>query len=233
MTKKASKAEASEKSKANTKKSKANTKKRKGRNKTVESAAHSSGGIPQAPSNTFNLDELRLTQDFAAEIGVKKVLTTVPTRKPDKQWFVRTRPGEEWRLQTCVIELKEERETYLVSPDLWPELGDELIPMAMFTAVNRQNVLFIWPIRLPGPDGKMNPWHQSAFDAAERAERAWVRVVSNMALGAYECLEATSALDDPRWPDDLSFGDIIEIAFKGRYIEDMDHPVVRRLRGAV
>src|SRR5262249_29523335 len=70
----------------------------------------------------FDPASLRLSQDYAADLGVKKALLTVPVRKPDKSWFVRVHPAEDYRLTTAVIELKEERETYLVAQTLWPEL---------------------------------------------------------------------------------------------------------------
>ena len=43
----------------------------------------------------FDPASLRLGQDFAAGIGVKKVLTTVPCRRPNRHEFVRTRAGDE------------------------------------------------------------------------------------------------------------------------------------------
>jgi len=53
-----------------------------------------------------------------------------------------------------------------------------------------------------------------------------------MALGAYDLNEATSNLPDPEWPD-LSFQDILQIAFRNHIVDHADHPVVQRLRGAV
>ena len=76
-------------------------------------------------ADPFDLDSLRLSQDFASAVGVKPLITTVPVKKPSKEWFVRTHPDPAYRLQTAVLELKEDRETYLVSPALWPELADE------------------------------------------------------------------------------------------------------------
>src|SRR5262245_5601646 len=95
--------------------------------------------------NPFDPASLRLSQDFAASLGVKKALLTVPVRKPDKAWFVRVHPSEDYRLQTAVLELKEERETYLVARPLWSELAGEatLSPRALYTAVNRQGVVFL------------------------------------------------------------------------------------------
>ena len=70
----------------------------------------------------LDLDRLRLSQDFADKVGVKKAIITVPVRKPERQWFVRVHPDQAWRLKTLVLELKDDRETYLVDPDLWSEL---------------------------------------------------------------------------------------------------------------
>jgi hypothetical protein len=51
-----------------------------------------------------------------------------------------------------------------------------------------------------------------------------------MDLGAYEMFVAGSTISDPIWPD-LSFPELLRIAFKDRYIDSLDHPVVKRLRG--
>jgi hypothetical protein len=182
----------------------------------------------------FNPAALRLPQDFVAQLGVKKALLAVPVRKPDKAWFVRVHPAEEYRLQTFVVELKEERETYLVAPALWNELAGEstFSPRVLFTAVNRQGVLFLWPVRLPGADGKLDDWSRTALEAAQLAENHWVRVQANMSLGAYDVFTATGSLPEPTWPEQ-PFSDLLKVAFKGKMIEAPDHPVLKKLRGEV
>ena len=196
---------------------------------------HNAMNTPTATSpDPFNPDSLRLSGDFAAAAGVKKVLLTIPVRKPDKSWFVRTHPDEGYRLQTGVIELKEERETYLVAKPLWPELAAEPMfsPRALFTAMNRQGVLFLWPCRLPGPDGKLDEWGRTALEAAVLASSSWVRVTANMNLGAYEVAQAMGSLSDPEWPV-MPLGELLRVAFKERHIDNINHPVLRRLRGEV
>lgn len=185
--------------------------------------------VPQA-GPFADLGRLRLSQDFVASVGVKKLLTTVPVRKPTGQEFVRVHSDEAYRLPTVVLELKDERETYLVEQELWPELSGELKPVTLFTAINRQGVVFLWPVKLPGEDGRLDEWNRSALDAADHAAKRWVRVKANMSLGAYEILEATGELPAPQWPDS-DFATLLRIAFKMRYINSMDHPVIRRLRG--
>ena len=88
-----------------------------------------------------------------------------------------------------------------MDPDLWPELPGELVAKVLFTGINRQGVVFLWPVRLPGDDGRGNAWNRSALDAADLATKAWARVVANMSLGSYELFEATATLPEPEWPE--------------------------------
>ena len=64
-------------------------------------------------SNPFDPSQLRLSQNFGEAVGVKKVLLTVPVRKPGRQEFIRTQPDTTFRMEAAIIELKEERENYL------------------------------------------------------------------------------------------------------------------------
>ena len=163
-------------------------------------------------------------------MGAKKLLMTVPVRKPTRQEFIRVHPGEDWRLQTVALEVKEERETYLVDPSLWPFLPGEITPKVFVTAVNRQDIVFLWPIRLPGSDGRGDQWNRSALEAALRAETSWISVKANMSLGAYEVFEAAGNLPEPEWPE-IGFKELLEIAFRDNFIQSLEHPVIRSLRG--
>ena len=182
--------------------------------------------------NPFDPSRLKLSQDFAANIGVKKALITVPVRKPDRQTFVRVHPDPAYRLETAVLELKEERETYLVARELWPELPGEIVPKVLLTAISRQDVTFVWPIRLPDSDGRLDEWNRSALEAASRAESHWVKLVANRSLGAYDVYDATGKLPDPEWPE-ASLGELLKIAFKDRYIESLNHSVIKRIQGEI
>ena len=183
-----------------------------------------------AVDTIFELRKLRLSQSFSEIVGVKKILVTVPVRRPNPQEFVRVKPGEDWFLETAVLELKIEREIYLVNREIWQELAHEIIPKVLFTTINRQGVLTLWPIRLPGKDGRHDAWNRSALDAAQLAKEHWVRVSANSSLGAYDVVAAPADLPDPEWPN-ITFQEVVRIAFRDRIIQGLDHPVVRRLRG--
>lgn len=184
------------------------------------------------PNPFDNLSALRLDQAYPDTVGVKKLLTTVPVRKPNRQDFVRVHPDPAFRLTpAAIIEAKEDREVYLVLPGMAPQLPGEFSVATLYLTINRQGVIHLWPVKLPGPDGKHNEWHRSAAEAAERAMKTWVRVTSSMSLGAYEIFEASGDLPEPVWPD-FSLQEILKIAFRERIVDRADHPLVQRLLGA-
>jgi|SRR5262249_5400558 len=178
----------------------------------------------------FNLESLRLNPSFTETAGVKKLLTTVPVKRPSPQDFFRVHPAPEFRENFAMVDLKDDREEYLVQPAILPELTSEVVYKTVFTAVNRQGVVFLWPVRLPAPDDRKTEWPRSAREAAELAMTRWVRMKANMSLGAYEITEAQSVMADPVWPE-LSYTELLRIAFRERIITTLDHPVIKRLRG--
>ncbi len=188
--------------------------------------------IDQPAPDPFDPEALRIGQDFAALADVKPILATVPVRKPNKQDYVRIHAAEDYQLTTALLELKDERETYLIAPDLRHELFGELFPVTIFTAINRQGVVFLWPCKLPDETGRSNPWHECALEAAARAKTNWTRIAADMSLGAYRIWEASGELPEPEWPEQ-SLRDLLAIGFKGRYIDTHDHAVLKRLRGEV
>jgi hypothetical protein len=185
----------------------------------------------EAPApDPFDIASLRLNPSFLETAGVKKLLTTVPARRPSPQDFVRVHPGPEYRENFAMIELKDDREDFLVRPEILPELTGEVVYKTVFTAINRQGIVFLWPVKLPAPDDRKTEWPRSAREAAEKAMVRWIRMKANMSLGAYEITVAESVMADPVWPD-LSFQELVRIAYRDRMITALDHPVIRRLRG--
>jgi hypothetical protein len=180
--------------------------------------------------NPFDPARYRIEPSSAAGPGIKRQITQIPIRKPGAQTFVQVRPGNEYRMVAQVIQLKEEGEIYLVEPEIVPELITECVPMLLLTTMTMQGVLTLWPIRQPVDGEKDNDWWISAREAALQAETVWTRVRSNKHLGGYERDIAIGNLPPPKWPD-LSFGEILQIAFRNYNIAAMDHPVVRQLRG--
>jgi hypothetical protein len=185
---------------------------------------------PKEEDDGLSLEDHRISQDFGNRIGVKKAIISVPVRKPGKQDFIRVHPDKEMSFETCALKVDEDNEFYVLNPALFSEVMDHVFPVVLFTTVNRSGDLTLWPVKLPGPDGKPNSWNQSALEAAEMAKSKWIRLISNRSLGAYEPYIANSDIQDPEWPD-MDFQTIFRIAFKKHYIRNQDHPVLKGLRG--
>jgi hypothetical protein len=194
---------------------------------TTETAAKTPAATAPDP---FDPETLRLSQDFAAMANVEQVLNTVPVRKPGRQDFVRTHSDPAYRLVTTTLVLEDGSETYLIAPGMRNHLLGEYKPVELVTAIMRQGTVFLWPLKLPDDTGRSNSWNDSARYAADVAQEKWVRVSSDMSLGAYRVFVASGELAEPEWPD-VPMRDLLEIAFRGRIIDSPDHPVLRSLRG--
>ena len=192
----------------------------------VEEPATESAPMP-APDP---FDNLRLDQSFVETAGVKKLLTEVPVHKPHPQDFVRVHPSPDYRQVVAMVELKADREFYVATADIARAMPDEFVRMTLYTTINRQDVVQLWPVRVPPDDGKRKvlKWYTSAADAAQMAMHRWIRLKANMNLGAYEITESSITVE-PVWPD-LSFRELLRIAFRDGIIDRLDHPVIRRLR---
>jgi hypothetical protein len=183
-----------------------------------------------AKQDPYDLASLRLDPSFLETAGVKKVLATVPVGRPNPQDFVRVHPSKEFRDTFAVVDWKEDREFYVVVPTVAAELTGECVSVALYTCINRQGVVRLWPVKLPGPDGRVNEWHRSQAEAAELALDCWVRIKANKSLGAYDIFKAGSTIADPEWPAE-TFQQLVRIGFRDRLIDCLDHPIVARLRG--
>ena len=182
--------------------------------------------------NTSPFSSLRLSQNFGESLGVKKVLATVPVGKPLKDRFFRTHTSPSWVFPTWILENKAAGETYIVSPEVASVLGDLVRPVELYAVIDRQNNPSLIPIPLPGPNGVRNPWHESLLQAVLRARLVWLRISANMALGGYDIFEAAASLPEPIWPE-TTMDELLEVAFRGRIITGVDHPVVQDRLGRI
>jgi hypothetical protein len=188
-----------------------------------------SNGKKSAP-DPFDPDSLRVSGDVNA-IGAERLILRLPVRKPGKQEFFRVNTDPTFRLSCAILELKDEREFYLVTPEALHVLEEDVRYVDLRLCRSRQGISFFWPVPMPSPDGRRNSWNESAREAAKIAESGWIRMISNMAEGSYSVYRATGTIPDPDWPD-KSMRELIELAFKdGKLINSEDHPVVQQLYG--
>lgn len=179
----------------------------------------------------FNLAALRMKPEADHGLAVKQIIQKIPVKKPGKQEFISVCPSEAYSVTVGLLELKDERQYYLVAPELHGQLPD-IKPFQLVLGMNRQKQLFIWPIRLPDDSGRRDTWGTSAMEAADVAKTGWVKIVANMHAQAFDVYQAQGALSEPVWPE-KSFEELLEMAFRGFIIDSEDHFVVKQLRGQI
>lgn len=92
--------------------------------------------------------------------------------------------------------------------------------------------IFLSEIAQPDAEGKDNEFNRTRRIAYTIAETKWVKLQTNDIIKAYDTVFAISKLPDPEWPEEPgNMIKAIEIAFKDRFIDDINHPVLKRLRG--
>src|SRR5260370_5586763 len=73
-------------------------------------------------ADPFDLSRLRLSQDFASKLAIKKELVAVPVSKRNRQEWFRVHSDPAMRFTTTLLEWKEDGQYYLVDPIVAAEL---------------------------------------------------------------------------------------------------------------
>ena len=188
--------------------------------------------IQESTQSISDIKSLRIPSNFGATLGVKKLLTTVQVGKPKKPQFFRTHQSEDMVFPAMILENKEAQETYVVYPEVAQAISELVRPTILHAAIGRQNNVFLIPVPLPGDSGVRHPTHESLAQSVERAKLKWIRITYNKHNSGYDIYEAEALLPDPDWP----LGDIdsfVQVAFRGKIITSLDHPVIQTLLGKI
>jgi len=153
--------------------------------------------------------------------------TTCAVKKPGKFAWFSVHPSEEYHLDATVIVDETTRDTYLVDADLDlpPELENKTSSMHLALAVDVDGNYFLLAFK----NGE-NMWAESMRVVTREAQKGFIRMVANMAANGYTIEYPFTDPPQPRFPK-MTFEEILEQAFSTRHIDDLDHPIVRRLRG--
>ena len=202
---------------------------KKARKKAEGQAPDPAGqALPQAKApDPVDLDDLLLRG--GASPGVRKLLSHVPVRKPNKAHFIRTHSDPAYWADFYIVEDKENNEVYVATQKVMADLAYYEIgrKATLALGITRQGHVFLWPLRIS--DGKTDAWLQTERKAADKAKHVWLRCVSDMSLGGYVqfIAEGDDATTPPEWPKE-SMAEIIRIAFgSGSVVDSLDHPAVK------
>lgn len=95
--------------------------------------SNSVNGAPISQSLELDLEKFRINQDFAAHVQTRKTAVSISVRKPTRQHWIYLHPGTDWRVSVGVLEDKINQRTYIVAPEIVPEVTADLVPKLLVT----------------------------------------------------------------------------------------------------
>ncbi len=200
-----------------------------------DSNPHAVGEQESAPvPDPFDPASLRLSPN-ADNPGVvfTRKLINIACDKPKKQDWVRVHPSDDFWMDAGILEdSSSTQEKYLVAPVLFDELSRYIRRCRIMLATTRHEKPFLWPATIPDPNGREMACHRSMLEAQTTAIHQWTQVCWNAPKSDYDVDTATADLGEPKWPTE-SFRDLLELCFRGRLLNDMDHPFIQQLLGKI
>ena len=181
----------------------------------------------------IDLERVRAKSNQLFDLGIATEYTVIPIRNPKPDEFFRCMPEENYSMDTNILSLKTDNEWYLIDPDILHQiqLESQLKVMTLYVCVTMNSTPFVTCIPQPNELGQINSWHESGHRTMEEAKQFWVRRQADRSNGGYIITKAMNAkLPDPKWPE-MTLSEIVGRAFDKFYIDNMDHPVLQRLRG--
>jgi hypothetical protein len=171
----------------------------------------------------------------APTIGaIRREQLTIPEGRP-KDVFFRIDRREEMQQPVAIFEYKPEGrlspEAHILTPDIAEQLGRRSRHAIIRVCICRPSILRLWAVKVPDADrGPPNSFTQTAWDAIPFLEKAWGRLDLNESGTGYDVVLPEGAWPAPEWPTD-SLESLVHKAYRGRFIDSMDHPIIKALRG--
>jgi hypothetical protein len=126
-----------------------------------------------------------------------------------------------------------ETEWHAVRPEMTAELasiGIDVLPCRLFEVITAEGAIKIIPCRQADIDGAQNEWIRTKEIALTRAQKVWVRAISDKVNGRYRVFEAPlGRFPEPQFPDH-TWGTLVRRAFgdRGRLIDTPAHALFRK-----
>jgi hypothetical protein len=195
-------------------------------------------GIPK-PAAKFSLERFKSKRD--PEIaGVEQLLNELPCHRIAQakdfvrlHWDVANYWSDELCFVTVPIKGANEGHLHLIDEDLAMAYlsANKIQRMRLALACDADGKFFLCQVPTRN---LINKFNAKAQEGCEMAKEKWVEVVSLKKEGkeGYKIVPAKDqdAFSEPDWPKQ-TLSELIEITFADRYIEEADHPGLRRLLG--
>jgi hypothetical protein len=192
-------------------------------------------GAAARPPTSGLLSAAKRARDFKREgRGPSRQLEIQLRSTPISGVYFRAWPNPDDEYPVAILKVKDDqdrKEVYILSagvadlPHVAPKVKDgKLVPC--ITSTGR---VYVWAKTVPDPADRLG---FRIFDALERAgeeaRKHWILISWDSGALTIETPRKPIE-DDPRWPSGQPLEEIFEIAIRGVFIDDPDHPVIRRL----
>jgi hypothetical protein len=167
---------------------------------------------------------------------VKREQLVIPEGRP-KDTFFRIDPRPEMQMPVSIFEYAPagqlSKDTYLLTPDVADYLGHRAKHAIIRVCMCRPAVMRLWAVKVPEVErGQPNGYVTSAWEALHVLEKLWACLVMNESRTGYDVLLAETQWPEPMWRDG-SIASLIAKAYRGRFVDNLDHELIQKLRGRI
>jgi hypothetical protein len=171
---------------------------------------------------------------------VKVITNYSVASRPGKGQFFRVNPDPDYQIPSLLYLAKDDngmdRDIYFVD---W-NFADEVLateyatffqPVNLYLAIERHKTKpYIHYVKRPHEGEKDNEWWESARYIVEVASADWIQPYTPLGGRGYDYHPRQVEIPDPDWPE-TPFGEILQIAFRGRFIDSWEHEIMKDLQG--
>jgi hypothetical protein len=192
-------------------------------------------GAGARPPTSGLLSAARRARDYKREgRGPTRQLEIQLRHTPISGVYFRVWPNPDDEYPVFILKVKNDedrREVYILGPQVadLPHVAPKVRDGKLVLCVTSTGKVYVWAKTIPDPDDRLGfRIHDALARAGEEARKGWIMI--NWDSGALTMETPRRPIeDDARWPSGQSHEECYEIAIRGVFIDDPDHPVIRRL----
>jgi hypothetical protein len=195
-------------------------------------------GADESPPTSKLLSAAKRAQEFKRTgRGLTRQLDIQLRGTPISGVPFRTWPNPDEEFPVAILKVKndsDQREVYILSAEVagLPHVAPKARDASLVPCVTSTGKVFVWAKTYPDPSDRMGfRIYDALARAGEIARKTWILL--NWDTGSLSVEEPTEPIEDPKWPNGQGLDEIFEVAIRGAFISDPDHPVIRKLNTIV
>ena len=185
--------------------------------------------------NPIKLSSMRTRSNALKGVWTDPSRVPIVTR-PEDNTFVRVKAGDDYNEVLDLLVAKnasnssDRNPVYFATDDVRPELERFIKPCRVAVGIyHHDNVQFLWVRSLSAGS---NSWTDSVMRAMDKAQHDWISLESDQPHDEYKIHTSPRSDEwgEPKWLNQ-TFEEIVQLAFRDRVVDSLDHTVAKRLLG--